>query len=89
MEMQNMENNQETPVTDVTPPELPPTQYLLMVNEISMLMMSKMFNGLQFLKVEGMPIKENPGVMVMVTPIAQENAVTNTANPSLEVPPSA
>ncbi len=70
-----MENNQETPVTDVTPmtevPEAlkPPKQYLLMVNEISMIMLSKMLNGIQFLEVEGMPIKENENVMVMVTPV--------------------
>jgi len=67
-----MENNQETPLTDVTQPVVNPKQYLLMVNEVSMLMLSKMFNGLKFLEVEGMPIKENENVMVMVTPIAKD-----------------
>ncbi len=66
-------NNTDTPVTDVKPQEMPPVvnpkQYLLMVNEISMLMLSKMFNGIEFLEVEGMHIKENERVMVMVTPI--------------------
>lgn len=54
---------------DQTGDQPKPKQYILMVNDLSMLMLSKMFHGIQFLEVEGMNIKDDPTHMLMVTPV--------------------
>lgn len=68
---------------DTTMSEAPIKQYIIMVEEVHMVILSRIFQGLKFLEVEGMNIKDDPKHMIMVTPVMQPS-VDNTHNSSLE-----
>jgi len=71
---------------DESPQEIPkPKQYLLMANDMTMLMLSKICPSIQFLEVEGMSIKDDPNHMIMVSPVAYpQNAQETQLEPVQE-----
>ncbi len=44
-------------------------QYLLMVDEVAMAMLSRLSPSVAFVQVEGMPLENNPGYQVLVSPM--------------------
>jgi hypothetical protein len=57
---------------EVKPQEVPapkPKQFLLMADELSMALLSKLIPSLQFCQVEGMVIPDNPNYQVLANPI--------------------
>lgn len=52
---------------DMNPPTLP-KQYLLMVDEITMAFMSKIFSTMQFVEITAMPIKDNDAYQLLANP---------------------
>lgn len=46
-----------------------PKQYLMVLDEVNMVILSKVMPSLRFIQVEGMPLKENENYMVLVNPI--------------------
>lgn len=49
-------------------------QYLLMVDEVWMAVLAKFCPAFAFVPVEGMPLENNPGYQVLVSPISKPAA---------------
>lgn len=43
--------------------------YLLMIDDMSMMFLSKLIPGMKFVEVEGMSMIDNPGYQVLVNPL--------------------
>lgn len=57
-------------------------QYVLVIDEITMAFISKMFPSMQFIEIQGMNIKDNPTYSLLVTPIV------NNGGPTMDVAPT-
>lgn len=44
-------------------------QYLLMLDEVGMAMLSRLSPAFSFVQVEGMPLEQNPAYQVLVSPL--------------------
>ena len=47
-------------------------KYLLMVDELSLVFLSKIIPSIQFCEVEGMSMEGNPGYQLLANPMKQE-----------------
>lgn len=54
--------------------ETPPKQYLIMVDEKHMILLSNIIPGLKFIQAEGYTIEGHPDVQLIVSPIAKETS---------------
>jgi len=48
-------------------------QYLLMVDDIGVALLTRLVPGLKFVEVRGLTLKDNPEVQALVNPIPQVN----------------
>ncbi len=65
-------NNDKLPEDN---PEIPiprPKQYILLADEMHMIMLSKIMPGLQFLIIEGMNIPNNPDFLLLANPVPKQ-----------------
>lgn len=56
-------------------PEEKPKQYLLMADQLTMTFLTRLMPGLQFVQVEGMPVKDNDAYQVLVNPLPKPETV--------------
>ncbi len=82
-----LETPVETPKVNESAPSVAPKpkQYLMVTDEITMIMMSKIIPGLQFVEVQGMAMKDNDTHFLLVNPKPQPQ-VSNEAPKASEEP---
>lgn len=70
--MSNQESVEKQEIVQDATQDLPSRskEYLLMVNEVNMLLLSKVMPGIQFLQVEGMSLKDNDKYLAVCTPVS-------------------
>lgn len=64
--------------------EAAPKQYLLMVNDVGMALISRVIAGLQFLEVQGLTVKDNPNLNLLASPVAMPLEMPIGDSPTLD-----
>lgn len=74
VEIPQVQESVEAPQVAEAPPK--PKQYLVMVDEVSMVILGKLVPSMLFVQVEGLAMQGNSDHMLLVNPIAKPAPVT-------------
>jgi hypothetical protein len=74
------DNIESQPKSNIPVPK--PNQYLIVVDDYHMAMLSKLMPGVLFVLVEGMTIKDNPNHQVLVNPLPKGNQTLDNQSPN-------